>query len=84
MPAKCGSKTLPYVLLEDDISHLKPWVMKSYPGKHLDEAQLAYNYRLSRARRTVENAFDILTAKWRILRRTIKANVDLVDKIAKA
>ena len=58
--------------------------MKPYPGKHLDEAQRVYNYRLSRARRTVENAFGILTTKWRILRRAIKANVDLVDKIAKA
>ena len=84
VPAKCGSKMLPYVLLGDDIFPLKPWLMKPYPGKHLDEAQRVYNYRLSRARRTVENAFGILTAKWRILRRAIKANVDLVDKIAKA
>ena len=84
VPAKCGSKMLPYVLLGDDIFPLKPWLMKPYPGKHLDEAQRVYNYRLSRARRTVENAFGILNAKWRILRRAIKANVDLVDKIAKA
>ena len=43
VPAKCGSKMLPYVLLGDDIFPLKPWLMKPYPGKHLDEAQLVYN-----------------------------------------
>ena len=50
----------------------------------MDEAQQVYNYRLSQARRTVENAFGILTAKWRIFRRLIRAYVDVVDLIVKA
>lgn len=82
--APCGDRSLPFVLLGDDIFPLKPWLMKPYPGKNLDETQRIFNYRLSRARRTIENAFGILSAKWRIFRRPIKANVDLVDLIAKA
>lgn len=79
-----GGRTLPYVLIGDDIFPLKPWLIKPYPGKKLQEEQRVYNYRLSRARRTIENAFGILAARWRIFRRPIKANVDLVYNITRA
>ena len=68
----------------DDIFPLKPWLIKPFPGKRLSEPQKEYNYRLSRARRTIENAFGILASKWRIFRTPIKANVDLVENITKA
>ena len=79
-----GKINLPYVLLGDDIFALKPWLLKPYPGTNLQEPQKIYNYQLSRARRTIENAFGVLAAKWRIFRRPIKAKEDLVDKITKA
>ena len=78
-----GSRTLPYVLIGDDIP-LKPWLINPYPGKKLQEQQRVYNYRLSRARRTIENSFGILAARWRIFRRRIKATVDLVGSIIRA
>ena len=83
-PNLVGDKELPFVLLGDDIFPLKPWLMKPFPGTKLDESQRIYNYRLSRARRTIENAFGILSAKWRIFRRPITASTDLVEKITKA
>ena len=43
-----------------------------------------FNYQLSRATHTIENAFGILAAKWRIFRRPIKAKVDLVQRITQA
>lgn len=86
VPAKelLGDEQLPFVVLGDEIFPLKSWLLKPYPGKNLTEPQAVFNYRLSRARRTIENAFGILSSRWRVLRRPIKANVDLVVSIVQA
>ncbi|XP_015778411.1 PREDICTED: uncharacterized protein LOC107356303 [Acropora digitifera] len=87
IPRPCNYKNvdnLPFVLIGNDIFPQKSWFMKPFPGKGLAEHQRVYIYRLSRARRTIENAFGILSAKWRIFRKPIKAKVDFVDKITKA
>jgi len=55
---------LPFALIGDDIFPQKSWLMKPFPGKGLAEHQRVYNCRLSRARRTIGNAFGILSAKW--------------------
>eukprot|EP00112_Aurelia_sp_Birch-Aquarium-sp1_P015468 Seg3426.4 transcript_id=Seg3426.4/GoldUCD/mRNA.D3Y31 product="Protein ANTAGONIST OF LIKE HETEROCHROMATIN PROTEIN 1" protein_id=Seg3426.4/GoldUCD/D3Y31 len=76
--------SLPYVLVSDEIFKLEPWLMKPSPGNNLDQEKMIFNYRLSRCRRTIENAFGILAARWRILRRPIRANVSTVENITKA
>ncbi|KAL3173245.1 hypothetical protein MRX96_012372 [Rhipicephalus microplus] len=44
-------------------------LMKPYPGTQAaNSAKRIYNYRLSRARRCVENAFGVMCACWRVLR----------------
>eukprot|EP00795_Rhopilema_esculentum_P004036 gene4036-20211_t len=42
------------------------------------------NYRISRARRIIENAFGILTARFRIFSRPINAKVEHVESCTKA
>ena len=59
-------------------------MLRPFPGKNLPESKAVYNYRLSRARRTIENAFGIMAARWRIFRRPIIADPDHVAVYTKA
>lgn len=83
-PANINGFELPYVVVGDEIFALKQWLLKPYPGRNLAETEVIFNYRLSRARRTIENAFGILSCRWRIFRRPFKAKLDLVDAVVKA
>lgn len=79
-----GGPSMPYFFVGDEIFPLKPWLMKPYPGQAQSLQQDVFNFRLSRARRTIENAFGILAAKWRIFRRPIRADVGTIDLICQA
>lgn len=68
---------LPFVLVGDEAFALTSFMMRLYPrANDLNLQQKVLNYRLSRARRIVECAFGIFTARWRIFRRPLSTNID--------
>lgn len=82
-----GGPILPYYLVGDEGFGLKKYLQRPYPGRskgNLPESKRIYNYRLSRARRVIENSFGILAAKWRIFRQPIHAGIEKIKAITLA
>ena len=59
------------------MKYLVSFQMKPFPGKGQTETHAIFNYRLSRARTTIKNAFAIVAAR-HIFLQPIKANPALV------
>ncbi len=77
-------KYFPYVFVGDEAFPLKKYPMKPYPQSLLGVKERIANYRISRARRQVENVFGICASRFRVFRRPIIAQVDTVVSITKA
>lgn len=75
---------MPYVIVGDDAFSLHTNLMKPYPERSLTQNRRIFNYRLSRARRTVENAFGILANRFRVLLNPIPLAVEKVEIITYA
>lgn len=95
VPLPCNAPNgpvLPFVILGDEAFELSSFLMRPYTRATLNHekfkkwkiARKIYNYRLSRARRTVENAFGLLAMKWRIFRRPINLSMKNTEMIVLA
>uniref|UniRef100_A0A2S2NBZ4 Putative nuclease HARBI1 n=1 Tax=Schizaphis graminum TaxID=13262 RepID=A0A2S2NBZ4_SCHGA len=84
-PLPGRNKNIPYVILADAAFALANNVMKPYSGIHnIGSKERVFNYRLSRARRTVENAFGISSAVFRILRKPLLLEPEKAELVVMA
>lgn len=71
---------MPHVIVGDAAFPLQKHLMRPYPGNQLtDEEKKIFNYRLSRAHRTSENAFGILARRFRIYERRLSVTPEHVN-----
>ncbi|KAK3907333.1 Protein ALP1-like [Frankliniella fusca] len=80
-----GRVVTPPTIVGDGAFPLGPNLMTPFRQPQIvSDAERIYNYRLSRARRTIENAFGILSSRWRVLWRTFIAHEENARSIIKA
>ena len=83
-PRVVGQYKLPFVFVGDDAFPLRHNLVKPFSRESLDLPKKIANYRISRARRIVENVFGIATSRFRVFRKAINANVDTAIEVTKA
>lgn len=69
---------IPYCIVADDAFPLKTHIMKPYSDRKLTTAQRIFNYRLSRARRIIENVFGLCAARFRVLLQPIEMCIECI------
>ena len=81
---KNSTKCLQYVFVADDAFPLKEYLMKPFPFRNQSDQQRIFSYRLSRARRIVENAFGIMGSRFRVLSTKIALVPGKAEKVVLA
>lgn len=83
-PLSQNTEPLPYTIVADAAFPLKSYLFKPYSKVKLCDPTKIFNYRLSLDRRTVENAFGILRARFRVFQGPLQVQPYMVDKIVLA
>lgn len=73
---------VPYFFVADNAFALPENIMKPYSGDHdKGSAKRIFNYRLSRSRRVVENAFGVISAVFRVLRKPMLLKPEIAQLV---
>ena len=84
LPNDTEETHVPHILLGDEAFLLRCDLMRPFARNPLTNERHIFNYRLSRARRVVENAFGIFSNYWRIYHHYIYLNPNNVTRVVKA
>ena len=83
-PMPNDTEDTPFFFIGDDAFPLRQHILKPFSARYLETEQLVFNYRLSRARRVVENLFGILASRFRYLLHTLEVSPEKAVSITKA
>ena len=83
-PLPNDTEDVPYFLVGDDAFALRASLMKPFSRRGLARDERLFNYRLSRTRRVVENAFGILAQRFQVFLTTMQHSPETIQLIAKA
>ncbi|XP_068212094.1 uncharacterized protein [Palaemon carinicauda] len=75
---------LNFVFIGDEAFGLHEHLLKPFPQRDLNYEKKIYNYRLSRARRVVENAFGVLSNRFRVFHTPIALKPEKIDLVVLA
>ncbi|MCM8858028.1 MAG: transposase family protein [Candidatus Thiodiazotropha sp.] len=80
-PLPQDDRPMPYFIIADDAFPLRTWLMKPFSRRNLTNQERIFNYRLSRSRRIVENAFGILGNRFGCLLTTMQQTPKAAETI---
>ena len=83
-PLPKDDRDMPYYFIGDDAFALKTWLMKPFSIRFMSRPERIYNYRVSRARRVVENAFGILAQRFQCVLQGMRQTPENVSTIVQA
>jgi hypothetical protein len=72
-----------FYFVADEVFPLSRHMIQPFPETTLTKERQVFNYRLSRARKSVECAFGMLCSKFKVLDTTTNCNLETVDNIIK-
>ena len=74
----------PYVIVSDGVFPLTEHLQQLYCRRSMEEREMVYNYRLSRARRVTENAFGVMSNRFRCLLGKMQLDPDVATDVVLA
>ena len=79
-----GGPKVNFFILRDDAFPLKLWLMRPYSSCSMDLKEMVFNYRIRWGRTVVENAFGMLTSRFRIFQRPLQQVLPVVNRVVMA